>query len=47
MFWPTIPVLPKHSATAFKKLALTAGMDHFLTKPIEKSEMTAILTLLD
>ena len=44
---PYICCCTAYGEASFKKLALTAGMDHFLTKPIEKSEMTAILTLLD
>ena len=44
---PYICCCTAYAEATFKKLALDAGMDHFLTKPVEYAELTAILTLLD
>ena len=44
---PYICCCTAYAEASFKNLALDAGMDHFLTKPIEFNELTAILTLLD
>ena len=44
---PYICCCTAYGEAAIKKLALDAGIDHVLTKPIEYGELTAILTLLD
>ena len=44
---PYICCCTAYGEASFKKMALDAGMDIFLTKPVEHSQMTAILTLLD
>ena len=44
---PYICCCTAYTEASFMKIALEAGMDHFLTKPIELNELTAILTLLD
>ena len=44
---PYICCCTAYGEASFKKFALDAGMDLFLTKPINQNELKAICSLLD
>jgi len=44
---PYICCCTAYVEASFKKNAISAGMDHFLTKPIKQSDLEKILELLE